>query len=453
MKGALWSAVLTMVACAALAPGVARAEKQAGDGPQLYALYCWSEDYVRYAEDIQKVGLRWLRCGGWDERQWSDKAALLAARNGVNLVPVLYMKEIAHEQSLPADAALKRWREVVRDSVQRYGPGGALWQENKDVPAAPIRYWEIWNEPNIEFLTPPEGMLRTELYARLLQAAAEEIRKLDPGAKIIAFNTAGGVPDRGQALKADGMFQQKKYIGWRKFIRDVVAAAGANCFDVVGTHPYCQPLSPEAGKVVQGVEMTREVARELKFQDKPVWFTEVGWPLEYPGNKQVRDERQQACFVARLFAGAAAHGVAQVQIMYIDDIIYSKDNSRRAFGFFTAPGKWRQQATATRVMIRLLPDPRKEPKILSEEAGEQAGVFAYRFQGANGWPVIMAWNAGDGQVERQFKVDGKGATLVEMLGKTEPLAVGDGQVKVRLSEAPIYIVPATQDEVDKLLKD
>ena len=59
------------------------------------------------------------------------------------------------------------------------------------------------------------GMLRTEFYAMLLKAASEEIRRLDPGACIIAFNTAGGTPDRGQALKADGVFQELKYIDWR----------------------------------------------------------------------------------------------------------------------------------------------------------------------------------------------------------------------------------------------
>ncbi len=60
-------------------------------------------------------------------------------------------------------------RRKARQNVQRYGPQGTFWKENKDAdPNSAIRYWEIWNEPNIEFLTPPDdpnGMLRTEFYA------------------------------------------------------------------------------------------------------------------------------------------------------------------------------------------------------------------------------------------------------------------------------------------------
>ena len=33
--------------------------------PGFYALYCWSEGYLKYAQDVQKVGIRWLRVGNW----------------------------------------------------------------------------------------------------------------------------------------------------------------------------------------------------------------------------------------------------------------------------------------------------------------------------------------------------------------------------------------------------
>jgi len=218
----------------------------------------------------------------------------------------------------------------------------------------------------------------------------------------------------------------------------------------VATHPYCEPLSPEAGGVIKGLEMTREVAKELKFDGRPIWFTEVGWPLEYPHNQQVRDERQQACFVARLLVQSAAHGVAHIQFMYIEDIVYSKDNTKRSFGFFTAPGQWRQQATAVQVQIRLLPDPRKDCKILREE---ENGPFAYQAKGAGGWSIIAAWNSGEKEVEQSFDVAAKEATLVDMLGRTSSLKIEGGKVKVTLGEAPVYIVPAAQADVAKVLKN
>jgi hypothetical protein len=418
--------------------------------PSLYALYGWAETYVKYADDLEKMGVRWARVGGWEDQKWADKAALLAARKGVHLTPTIMMAEISYGKTMPVEDSLKLWRERVRGNILRYGPGGTLWKGNPGQPALPIRYWQIWNEPNIDFLTPPDDtVLRTELYAKLLAVAAEEIRKLDPGAVIVGFNTASGTPDRGQALKADGMFQKLKYIGWRKFIRDSAAATGPKAFDAVGVHPYTQPQSPEDGGVIGGLAMLEEVAKELGFSGKSVWFTEIGWPLEYPNKKQVRDERQQACFLVRLFGLSAAHQVAQVQIMYMEDITYSKDNTKRSFGMFTGPGKWREQATALRVMVRLMPEPRQGAKIIAEEKG---GVFAYELPGAAGKPVLMAWHTGEGQVEREFAAAEGPLTLVDMLGKTSELKATGGKVKLTLGEAPVYVVRSTAAEVAKSLE-
>jgi hypothetical protein len=416
--------------------------------PQLYGLYCWASGYVEHADDVQKVGIRWLRSGGWDNQQNADRAALLAARNGVHLVPVIGLREMSHERTMPVEEAVQKVREVCRTCVGRYGPGGTLWRENADVKPRPIRYWQFWNEPNIEFLNPGEsGLLRTELYARLLKAASEEIRALDPGAQIIAFNTAGGCPYIGRGVPPDGMWQRLKYIGWRKFIRDVNALVGTDCYDAIGTHPYTQPAAPD-GKVSKGIEMIRELGREQKF-DKPIWFTEVGYPVEYPRNLNVRDERQQACFATRLYAISGAHGATQVQVMYIQDIIYGPDNTRRSFGFFTEPGKWREQATATEVMIDLIPDPRKDAKIVEESAD---GVNVFRFKGRGGHEVVMAWNAGEGTVEREFDFK-RGVTLVSMLGESDTPRVAGNRIKVALTEAPVYLVYADKAAVDALLKD
>jgi len=443
------------VALAAIVCCVTTSSRAAADlpyDPQLYALYCWASGYVKYADDVQKVGIRWLRAGGWHSRDHADRATLIAAKNGVHLQPTLMLDDMAHKKALPPDEGVAKFREVCRDAVSRYGPGGTLWKENPDVKPLPIRYWQIWNEPNIEFLNPGEsGLLRSALYAKLLKAASEEIRKLDPGAHIIAFNTAGGCPYTGRGVPPDGMWQKLKYIGWRKFVRDVNAAVGTACWDGVGTHPYTQPKNPE-GRVDKGIEMIRELAREQKFQGRPIWFTEVGYPIEYPRELNVRDERQQACFTVRLYALSGAHGATQVQVMYIEDIIYGPDQTRRSFGFFTAPGKWREQAKATRVMIRLVPDPRKDAKIISEEPD---GVWAYRFTGFDGQPVIMAWHTGEGQVEREFDVGG-GAAMVDMLSNTSSPTVTGGKVKVTLSEAPVYVLPfeaGAARDVGLVLKD
>jgi hypothetical protein len=447
---------LLFASCAAVllaaSPGFAGASKP--PAPDFYALYSWAGEYLEYAKDVQKVGIRWLRVGDWTGSAEDEKALLLATTNGVHFVPVLSAES---GKTVAADAAVEKFRQIARAAVRRYGPGGTFWKEHKEADAAgAIRYWEIWNEPNIEYLIPPDdpnGMLRTQLYASLLKAAGEEIHKLDPGAVVIAFNTAGGTPGA-SGPPVDGMFQRLKYVGWRKFIKDAAALAGPDSFDAVGLHPYTMPRGPEAGGVIAGLEMLKETAREGKFQNKPVWFTEVGFPIVYPRNQQVRDERQQACFTTRLFALAAAHGVTQVQIMYISDIVMSSDNTQRSFGFFTAPGKWREQATATKVMKRLIPEPRKRARNLG---GEEGSLFNYAFEGVGGRTVVMAWIDANEPVPCKLKAPagagGEAVTLVDMLGKCSTAKVVGGTVKLQLTEAPVYLVRGTKEEVEKLLKD
>jgi hypothetical protein len=432
----------------ALAAGPVRLERGAPPRPSFYALYAWVGDYLVYADDVQKTGIRWVRAGGWLEGNpdATDKAVLVAARNRVRLVPVLELRGMGHGRIIPMDRAIPQWREHVRRSVERYGPRGALWREHPEARPLAIRYWEIWNEPNIEFLTPPEGTTRAEVYAQLLKAACEEIRQADPAARIIAFNCAGGTSTGRPS--ADALVEPVQFYGWRRFIREANAVAGADCYDAIGLHPYTQPQGPEEGGVIEGLSMLQELAREQGFEGKEVWFTEVGYAIAYPRNRQVKDEREQASFLLRLFAVAAAHGVTQVQVMYATDITYGQDGSRRAFGFFTDPGEWRPQAKATQVMIRLVPDPRQGGQALSEEQG---GVFAYRFDGAGGGSVIMAWTTAEQGVRRSFAALGEEATAVDFVGGTQELPVRDGKVEVELSGCPVYIVFQPREAVDELL--
>ena len=447
---------LLIASCAAvlLAASAGFAQAPKPPVPGFYALYCWSEGYLKYAQDVQKVGIRWLRVGNWTGSAEDEKALLLATANGVHFVPVL---AVDTGKTIQADAAVENFRQAVRAAVQRYGPGGAFWKEHKEAEAGgAIRYWEIWNEPNIEYLIPPDdpnGMLRTQLYAPLLKAATEEIHKFDPGAVVIGFNVAGGARVA-SGPAADDMFTRLKYIGWRKFIKDVVALAGPDSFDAVGLHPYTEPRGPEAGGVVAGLDMLKETAREGKFENKPVWFTEVGFPIVYPRNQQVRDERQQACFTTRLFALAAAHGVTQVQIMY--------DRGHR--------DELGQHATK----LRLLHRPGQVARAghgdeghdcaWSRTRGKAADLSATRRQvysvtHLTAPPtdiIVMAWTDGDKPVPCDLKAPpgpGETVTLVDMLGKCSTMKIEDGKVKLDITEAPVYLVRAAVEDAEKLLKD
>jgi len=398
--------------------------------PGFFALYGWGGELSGCMEDIEKTGIKWLRVGGPVPSAKTDKCLLDAAKKGIHCVPVLANKEAAKKNDM------KAWRETVREAVTRYGAGGVLWKENPSVPPVPVEYVEIWNEPNIEFLEPPEGMLRDEIYYNLLKNAYEEIKAVNKDIQVIAFNTAGGTIIKSNGPPVDGMFQKLKYFGWLKLITEVHKRGGGKYYDALGVHPYTTPNSPEKFKLVESIERIRKEMRENGSGEKPVWFTEVGFPLVYPNKGNVKDEDEQADFLLRLWGLSAAHGVTQVQIMYVTDIIYGPDNSKRAFGFFDN-GRWRKQAASTKVMLDLLGDP---PVLLNIIAEGLEGFYAYEFKGKTGKKVIMAWSSNKGSEERELKFSGAGAVLIDKMGNKKPEAAQNGKIKIRVSESPQFIV-------------
>ncbi|HEY9248192.1 MAG TPA: hypothetical protein VIO38_03635, partial [Rariglobus sp.] len=96
-----------------------------------------------------------------------DRTPLWAARNpDIHNPGTDYMD---FKADLPAN--LDDWDEYVRRMVTRY----------RDK----IRYWEVWNEPDIPFLRPAPGMTNAEAYYQLISRAAPIIRDLDPDGQVI----------------------------------------------------------------------------------------------------------------------------------------------------------------------------------------------------------------------------------------------------------------------------
>ena len=163
-------------------------DKKESSRPGFFALYGWYGDILDNIDNVEKTGIKWVRCGGrGGVDSESDKCVLEAAKRGIHCVPVLFDKEAAKKNDM------NKWRESVRNVIKRYGSGGTIWKENPSAQSLPITYVEVWNEPNIEFLEPPEGMLRDEMYFNLLKIAYEEVKSINKDIKVVGFNTAGGV--------------------------------------------------------------------------------------------------------------------------------------------------------------------------------------------------------------------------------------------------------------------
>src|SRR4030042_6930390 len=126
-------------------------------------------------------------------------------------------------------------------------------------------------------------------------------------------------------------------------------------------------------------------------QNKPVWFTEVGWHRNYgtfDGSiKPAVSERLQAAYVCRMYLTALRLGVERVHIMFLFDA----DSFNG--GFFNSSDRSRyESADAVQNMISILP----RPKIISAINDGSNGYYAYRYDPdsytSGDTPVIVAWN-------------------------------------------------------------
>ena len=136
--------------------------------------------------------------------------------------------EWASEQviDLPVRSAWQRWgwSRLLRQAAKRYGPGGAFWRENPELPYLPIRRWEIWNEENIVTFADPVDPLE---FAKLIRISGRALHGVDPGAKVILGGFFGR-PLQVPPNVASGGFLSRLYR-----VRGI-----KRYFDGVALHPY-----------------------------------------------------------------------------------------------------------------------------------------------------------------------------------------------------------------------
>lgn len=414
-----------------------------GPGRLIYGLYAWPGEYLKHRQSIREVGWPSIRIAG----PFDDKIMRALADDDANVMVTLESRLLdpargkdrsgyASDEEFLTDAKQK-----MLAFLDRYGPGGRFFTENAGVPVRPVREIEIWNEPNFQYLIPPDGRpqdeqesAREKLYVRLLRSVCPVIRKEHPGVTVAGF--AGGGMSAGDL----------------RFVQGALAAnAGLSSdFDVLSTHPYVRPAPPEANliekwgsySIARSIATIRETLAKDGSPDKRIWMTEIGWPVSQadggffptPPGKSFVTPLLQAAYVCRTYALALRLGVERVHVMFAVDT----DNFNG--GFFLKDGSWRLSAHAVRTMIHQLPD----PKLTGAISDGKNGFFAYTFApGANPPPpndTIMAWNV-NGPLAVQIPVPTANVRVVDMLGHETGHAAKDGKITLTVGPCPIYVTP------------
>jgi hypothetical protein len=202
--------------------------------------------------------------GGAYDWAATDEEIADAAANGLKLLPFFYgtpdyAADDHRAPPLGSDEAKEGWKSFLEAAAERYGPGGAFWEQNPGVDPQPIITWQVWNEHNSRAFYKPKPSPKK--YAELLRISDEALTGVDPDADILLggmFATPG----------TNGSIHS-----W-KFIKRLYKVKGAEQhFDAIALHPY----SPNLAGIKAQVELVREQLKKAGDAGTPIWITELGW--------------------------------------------------------------------------------------------------------------------------------------------------------------------------------
>lgn len=268
-----------------------------------------SDEHATMVGLMQEAGVQWAREEiSWDRVepekglgfQWGgnasgmynyDQAIRLQHDAGINVLGLLAYNPAWFKSKNPVlDAWLADWGNYVYNVVARYGR-----------ERGQIRYWEVWNEPNLRASGYEHGLYTITDYVRVLDVAYAAIKSADPQAVVVL----GGLCDVWSPIPTPQDYDSLDYF------KMILEAGGWGSFDVLGWHPY-RPGSPEAilyrrGPAI-GFQQQLDMLDMMLTQyggPKPIWLTEMGWS-SYTGAYGV-SETDQAVYLQRLYMTALAH--------------------------------------------------------------------------------------------------------------------------------------------------
>ncbi|CAN5222480.1 hypothetical protein BH09SUM1_BH09SUM1_21920 [soil metagenome] len=288
-----------------------------------------------------------------------------------------------------------------------------------------VRYWEVWNEPNIRpfWMPTPDA----EDYAKLLQEASSRIKEADPRAKVVAMVTAG----------AD-----------EEFMESVYRAGGAD-IDAIAFHRYSAKATES--ELEDEIRKVRRVMQRYTDGSKPLFISESGLSTGASTVISPSTSEEQARWMLKQQFISIAEGVERFYYFkMVDDLdeygapdhwgLMDKDGIRKP--------SWRAYETA---LAKL-----KGAKFLgrayrtSADAARPDGVEFQIYQPKEpAGAFAVAWVRDDGaDCVARFR-SAAPVRILDMNGENVPEVAPDaeGIVAITLSKDPVYIEGLTNEAV------
>lgn len=253
------------------------------------------------------------------EKQIPDKNKRdVLAQDIITFIRCQPLDEDKGEHVVPKDPG--DYARFIAQAVRRYKPGGTLAKERGWGDNYGIRYWEVFNETDIEYFWC--GGTDKE-YVQQLQSAYQAIKKEDPGANVLMAGLSGAewLTHRPISQTLDSYYQ----LGIK------------NYFDVMAFHFYSALQDydhPQTG-LRERIAMVKAIMEKYGDTNKPIWQNEGC-------NGQFKSERDQAEFMVRFFTIQLAKGINKVFWFQTQDIpdgescgLVVKKRDAKRLGYYT----------------------------------------------------------------------------------------------------------------------
>jgi hypothetical protein len=230
-------------------------------------------------EALRRSGAKYLRfmvgCHKWRKENtafWaeSDHKFEEAWKAGLTVLPSVGGRCETDSTHLPVGSEwqppFNPYQAFVADLVHRYGYAGSFWTGKE--PKLEVGYWEIQNEPNLPENAPDSGVNGKE-YGEFFKRVSEYLHE----AQGTFFPTSALI---------GGLYYGPMSAGKspHQFMLEADKAPGLDFWiNGVGIHPYAfgNNAVPNAET---NVNNARADVNTYFGSEKPLWITEVGWPVQ-----------------------------------------------------------------------------------------------------------------------------------------------------------------------------
>ena len=369
---------------------------------------------------IAAAGFRFIRMDfGWAgmERQkgqysWSEYEELLSNldQRGMRAVFILDYSNPLYEEQVTSTNPLTHQSHQTTASPQhsqsvaafaRWAAAAAEHFHGRHV------FWELWNEPNIDFWSPKPDVHQ---YTTLALAACKAIRQADPQATIIGPATSTFPWD---------------------FLQTFLSSGVLDYLDAVSVHPYREPRrAPETATAdYQRLrQLIESYAPANKKQKIPILSGEWG----YSSWERGVSLDTQAAFLARQQLINLLNGVPlSIWYDWKNDGTDPKENEHH-FGTVTSELQPKPAYIAVQTLTREL----NGYRVARRQALASEQDYLLICTNSSGAQKIAAWTVGE---PHQVRLAFRGLTGARSNGEKFTPGFQDGQCMVVLNSAPTYL--------------